>query len=333
MNAQLLRAFGMACLLLSTACGRVGLEFLPRDDGGLRDSDGVDAATLDASVGSGDGSSGIVDAGACDDPDCVTSCDHSSRNFEPGVHTDIRVPVGCTTATVRLWGGAGAAGAELHGISGGRGGAGGYAQSTLTISGAITLWIGTGGASGCNTAGSNAGEATTYAGGAGGTSTGTNGRDDAVAFGGSGDSPLSGFEGGSGHYGGGGGGGSAPSDAVNGPGSAGGGGGGAASVVWMNGTRVMVAGGGGGGGTGVLSQTQGQAGGAGGDGCSGDGRIAEGRGGGGVCSVTSVTSGTDTSTQSGSNGTPFNSGSVPSPRARGVTSNCGAGYATLTFAP
>jgi hypothetical protein len=260
----------------------------------------------------------------------VPACDTTPRTFEVGSHT-VAVPGNCKSLTVRLWGGAGASG-QNAGISGGggNGGAGGYASATSLVSGTISLYVGNGGASGCNNAGTNPGSGS-YDGGSGGSGSGANGSDGSVAGGGSGAASSSGAAGGRGYYGGGGGG-----QGNGGLGASGnGGGGGAASVLLVNGTRVAVAGGGGGGGGAqslTFIGTLAASGGAGGGGCSGNGSAPEntsgGGGGGGVCQGSTVTR--------GSGVTPANSGSIPSGRARGGDGSCGAGgngYATITFAP
>jgi hypothetical protein len=260
----------------------------------------------------------------------VPACNTTPLTFEAGQHT-IAAVGNCRSLTVQLWGGGGASG-QNAGVSadGGNGGAGGYASATSLVSGTITLFVGNGGASSCNAAGTNAGSGT-YNGGIGGSGSGADGADGQVGGGGGGANPSIGRSGGRGFYGGGGGG-----EGNGGFGSSGdGGGGGAASVLLVNGTRAAFAGGGGGGGGAegtALGFPLGVPGGAGGVGCGGNGNApapySGGGGGGGACQGSTVTR--------GSGVTPANSGSLPSGRARGGDGNCAAGgngYATVTFAP
>jgi hypothetical protein len=260
----------------------------------------------------------------------VPACNTTPITFEAGQYT-VAVPGNCKSLTVRLWGGGGASG-ENKGLNGngGDGASGGYASATSLVSGTINLYVGTGAASGCNNAGTNAGSAS-YNGGSGGSGTGANGADGVVSGGGTGASPNQGSAGGRGYYGGGGGG-----QGNGGLGEHGnGGGGGAASVLLVNGTRVAVAGGGGGGGGAdslTFLGTITASGGEGGPGCSGNGGSpasqSGGGGGGGVCQGSTVTR--------GSGVTPANSGSIPNGRARGGSGSCqagGNGYATITFTP
>ncbi|MET0384431.1 MAG: MopE-related protein, partial [Polyangiales bacterium] len=259
----------------------------------------------------------------------VPACDTSARSYEAGSHT-ITVPGNCHNVSVRLWGGGGGGGASAGLADGGNGGAGGYATASVLVAGAINLYVGGAGASGCNNAGTNAGSSS-YNGGSGGTSTGANGNDGNVSGGGTGGAPSTGARGGNGYYGGGGGG-----QGSGGLGTSGnGGGGGAASVFIVNGVRAAVAGGGGGGGGAqaiTILGTVSAAGGNAGSGCRGNGQAPNanggGGGGGGACQ--------GASTQSGSGTTPAASGDIPSGRARGGTSSCGAGgagYAIVTFSP
>jgi hypothetical protein len=292
-------------------------------------------SVADDATGAGNGMDDDCDGRIDED---VSACDTTPRQFEAGVHANIAVPSGCRRATIQLWGGAGAAGGEA-GISakalGGRGGSGGYASSTLDLTGPLTIYVGAGGFKEglleCGPGGVNLGDSETYSGGSGGGGEGDPGRDGRVAGGGDGAANFPGEDGAVGHYGGGGGG-AGTYEPVNGP-SGLGGGGGAASVVLLNGRLVMVAGGGGGGGgAAALVYNFAYAGGNGGEGCGGDGTAGEhprtgGGGGGGVCMgmFTSV----------GSNGRPANATRVPAPRARGVNAHCesgGNGYAIVTFA-
>ncbi|MET0286250.1 MAG: MopE-related protein, partial [Polyangiales bacterium] len=135
----------------------------------------------------------------------VPACNTSARTFEAGQYT-VTVPGNCHSLTVRLWGGGGASG-QNAGISGGGGdgGPGGYATATALVSGTISLSVGSGGASGCNNGGTNAGSVN-YNGGSGGTGAGANGADGVVSGGGAGANSSSGDDGGRGYYGGGGGG-------------------------------------------------------------------------------------------------------------------------------
>ncbi|HEX6242379.1 MAG TPA: hypothetical protein VFZ61_15815, partial [Polyangiales bacterium] len=200
--------------------------------------------TADDPSGSGNGIDDDCDGRIDED---VSPCDTTPRTFEAGSYVNVMVPEGCTTATVQLWGGAGGGGGRA-GISamanGGRGGSGGYARTTLSLSGPLTLYVGTGGRVECLTPGMNAGSPA-YSGGAGGIilNPGKNGEDGDISGGGQGATNLLGERGGNGYYGGGGGG-SSSADPVNGVGGWGGGGG-AASVALLNGALVMVAGGGG----------------------------------------------------------------------------------------
>ncbi|MDB4976991.1 MAG: symbB, partial [Myxococcaceae bacterium] len=158
-------------------------------------------------------------------------------------------PAGCTKATVKLWGGAGASGSNDGGswgvgITGGQGGAGGFAQTVLTVgaSSMLQLYVGQGG-QGCGAASTSF---ATYRGGAGGNGNGTDGSAGAngSVAGGNGGNPGSGGKGGNGSFGGGGGGAGAKLYTSSGAGGDGGG----ATVLLLSGTRSATAGGGAGGG-------------------------------------------------------------------------------------
>jgi hypothetical protein len=246
-------------------------------------------------------------------------------------------PPGCTTVSVKLWGGGGTSGDAQAGfwglaVVGGQGGAGGYAESsfTLSTSAMLQLYVGAG-ARACPNAG--AGAIAAHNGGAGGSSmpaqNGSAGADGSRT-GGSGGNASSGGDGGAGSFGGGGGGsGSTPGFAAYGRG----GGGGAATVLIVNSMSVIAGGGGGGGGAGADITTAGHSGGNGGAGCSAVGTTASseggGGGGGGVCQ--------GTLTQAGSGRTPYDPGAVlPSGAVRGgnSTTDCdpgGDGYATVSY--
>lgn len=270
----------------------------------------------------------------CDGKVDENSCDRTPRQFAPGMYTNLSVPSACSHVTVQLWGGGGASGGKSvswSAGSGGRAGAGGFASSALTITGALTLYVGNGGASGCGAGGTNAG-GTRYAGGSGGADDGAAGGDTMAAGGGKGGNASQGGDGGKGCYGGGGGGQGAQGQAWDPPGGLGGGGG-AATVLLMNGTLTVVAGGGGGSGGEAGGWWGVSAGGTGGDGCSGNGGVGSqgacgAAGGGGLC--------LGTTQHAGSMGVPFGSASIPNGAAVGATDNCGAGgdgYAILTFSP
>jgi hypothetical protein len=261
----------------------------------------------------------------------VPACNTTPRTFEAGAYANVTVPGNCKSVTVRLWGGGGGSGQTVGILSvrGGTGGPGGYATASAVVSGALNLYVGGGSASGCNSPGSNAGAAT-YNGGSGGSGSGANGADGVVAGGGNGGVPSSGTAGGRGYFGGGGGG--QGSGGLGASGTAGGGG--AASVFFVNGTRVAVAGGGGGGGGAQATTILGSLaspGGNGGSGCAGAGQVGSsiggGGGGGGMCQGSTV---------QGSGTTPAMSGSIPSGRGAGGGGDCsagGPGYGILTFAP
>ncbi|MEY4509555.1 MAG: hypothetical protein RLZZ450_1677 [Pseudomonadota bacterium] len=299
--------------------------------GSTRDScvAGARTSTTDDAFVPGNGLDDNCDGRVDED---VPACNTTPRTFEAGAYNNVTIPGNCKSVTVRLWGGGGGSGQPvgIAGTRGGPGGPGGYATATAVVSGALNLYVGGGGAGGCNNPGTNAG-ASTYNGGSGGGGGGANGSDGAVSGGGNGGSPSSGNPGGRGFFGGGGGG--QGSGGFGASGTAGGGG--AASVFFVNGTRVAVAGGGGGGGgaqaTTILG-TIASPGGTGGSGCGGvglvDSSIGGGGGGGGMCQGSSVQTGSGTSAAM--------SGSIPGGRAAGGSGDCvggGAGYATLTFAP
>lgn len=275
----------------------------------------------------GDGLDNDCD-GAVDED--LPPCDTTPRTYEPGAYT-LPIPGNCRRVTVRLWGGGGGGGqnAGLVG-SGATGGPGGYASASVLVQTPLQLFVGAGASNNCNTGGTNAGSSS-YGGGSGGTNTGANGADGVVSGGGTGGVPSVGYRGGDGFYGGGGGG-----QGNGGLGASGsGGGGGAATVLVVNGVVAAVAGGGGGGGGGKALSVLGTlsaSGGKGGSGCRGNGQAPNanggGGGGGGMCS--------GSTTQAGSDVTPAQSGDIPSGRARGGASNCGAGgagYAIVTFSP
>jgi hypothetical protein len=246
-------------------------------------------------------------------------------------------PPGCTTVSVKLWGAGGTAGDAQAGfwglaVVGGQGGAGGYAESTFTLSmsSLLQLYVGAG-ARACPNAG--AGGSAAHNGGAGGSSmpaqNGSAGADGSRT-GGSGANASSGGDGGAGSFGGGGGGsGSTPGFASYGRG----GGGGAATVLIVGSMSVIAGGGGGGGGAGADITTAGHSGGNGGAGCNGMGTTASseggGGGGGGVCQ--------GMQTQTGSGRTPYDPGAaLPSGAARGGNSatDCdpgGDGYASVSY--
>ena len=280
--------------------------------------------TAASGVGIDDDCDGVADE---DEP-----CDTTPRVFTPGSYAALSVPLNCTQLSVRLWGGAGAGG-QLEGVlfqPGGRGGAGGYAESTLTLASGqqLDLMVGAGAAAGCGAGGSSTSAG--FGGGSGGTGVGADGEDGLQSGGGTGATPSSGPRGGNGYRGGGGGG--AGSPVIGLAGSAGGGG--AASAFFVAGAPVLLAGGGGGGGgaASLILGVLGVAGGDGGVGCSGNGATANanggGGGGGGACLGTVIHAGT--------NVVPFDAASLPANQARGGPSSCGAGgggYAILSFAP
>jgi len=280
--------------------------------------------TVASGVGIDDDCDGVADE---DEP-----CDTTPRTFTPGSYTSITVPLNCTQVSVRLWGGAGAGG-ELEGVlfqPGGLGGAGGHAESTLTLvsSQQLDLLVGAGAAASCNAAGSSA--LPGFGGGSGGTGIGADAEDGLQSGGGTGATPGSASRGGNGYRGGGGGGAGSPVIGLSGRG----GGGGAASAFFVAGTPVVLAGGGGGGGgaASLILGLLGVAGGNGGVGCGGSGATADanggGGGGGGAC--------LGTLTRAGTNAVPFDAASLPANQARGGQSSCfagGGGYAIVTFAP
>jgi hypothetical protein len=269
----------------------------------------------------------------CDGRIDEDACDTTPRKLGPGAYANLSVPAGCYSVTVQLWGGGGASGGKSVPWSagnGGRGGAGGYASSLLTISGALTLYVGQGGASGCNAGGANSGS-NTYAGGSGASGNGDDGAGGTAAVGGAGGNTSAGGDGGRGHYGGGGGGQGAQAQAWDPPGGAGGGGG-AASVFLMDGVITLAAGGGGGSGGEAGGWWGVASGGSGGEGCGSQGGVGTqaecgAGGGGGVC--------VGMTTHAGTEGVPYSGGaSLPAGQAEGATDNCGAGgggYAVITF--
>jgi len=268
--------------------------------------------------------------GQVDEDACVPRSDVYPRGafmFSPPAH--------CTTMTVELWGGGGAAGDAQAGywkdVSGGQGGAGGYSRSVMSVSpsSVVRLYVGGGGRS-CGLPG--IGALAAHGGGAGGTGTaasGANGQDGSL-IGGAGGNSSNGGDGGRGSLGGGGGGaGDAPGFAPHG--SAGGGG--AASVLMLDAMTVIAGGGGGGGGAGSDIATAGFSGGRGGTGCGEAGQLAStqggGGGGGGVCR--------GQSSQRGIGRTPHDPGAaLPSGTAQGgdPAQDCapgGDGYAIISY--
>jgi hypothetical protein len=141
------------------------------------------------------------------------TCTASALQLSAGAHRDIPVSVGCTQVTVRLWGAGGAGGANVGSFdTGGPGAAGGYSMRTVTVSGSDSVDIFVGArATGCTSAGSNAGSST-YSGGDGGEgdlpfgNDGEDGQNGSAGGGGNGQAPSGAPQGGDGHYGGGGGG-------------------------------------------------------------------------------------------------------------------------------
>ena len=289
------------------------------------------AAPLSANDATADGVDDDCD-GVVDEDACVPRTD--TYAFRAAAYAFLP-PVGCTRATVKLWGGGGATGNDDGGawgasITGGAGGAGGYATSVLTVSSAsmIQIYVGQGGQGCVATSTGNA----TYRGGAGGASNGGAGAAgaDGSVTGGSGG--TGGGKGGNGSFGGGGGASGARLYLSSGAGGDGGGG----TVLLLNSTRTVVAGGGGGGGgAGTTVIASGVSGVAGGVGCSGagvsSGAQGGGGGGGGICQ--------GTSTQAGTGVAPFNGGGDLAPGAAvggAANSSCqrgGNGYATVTYAP
>lgn len=267
------------------------------------------------------------------DEDSVNPCDTTPKTYEAGAHTNVAVPTGCTRVTVQLWGGGGGTGrktqSQASGVAG-RGGAGGYASSTISIGGRLDLYVGEG-AAGCGDAGGSSAIAG-YHGGAGGLGDASGPRDgdpggDGVVSGGGAGGTGSISKGGHGYYGGGGGG---SGWRYLAPPNGGGGAGGAASVLLVGGTPSVVAGGGGGGGA-VNGSAVGSITGNGGQGCGGQGgSVSAGGGGGGMCR--------GDVTQQGVNEIPYGSASIPNGRAKGgpAGTECAAGgdgYAILTFSP
>lgn len=269
--------------------------------------------------------------GQVDEDACATRVD----TYRAGSFV-LSPPPGCTTVNIKLWAGAGASGDGQAGfwlnVTGGNGGAGGYAEQTFTVtaSTAMSLNVGGGGRD-CPNAGQ--GGIAAHNGGAGGTGIAQSGSGgaDGTRTGGAAGKPSSGGSGGVGSYGGGGGGaGSEPGFARHGAG----GGGGAASVVIVGSVSVIAGGGGGGGGAGANIATAGFSGGDGGSGCSSAGLAPTGEGGGGggggVCQGA-------TRVQAGTGRAPYDPSTVlPAGAARGgnASADCdpgGDGYAAVTY--
>jgi hypothetical protein len=271
----------------------------------------------------------------CDGQIDEDTCTPRTDSYRAGTHS-FSPPANCTTVRVRIWGGGGAAGDAQAGywlnVSGGNGGAGGYAEQTFNgVATAITLQVGGGGRS-CTAAG--VGAVAAHNGGAGGSAraeAGQAGAAPAAQVGGSGGNASDGGDGGRGAYGGGGGGaGTDPAFAPHGTGGSGG----AASVLTIDGVTLVAGGGGGGGGAGSNLATAGFAGGDGGAGCSGDGLASTneggGGGGGGLCQGAIM--------QAGSGRNPFDPGGglLPADVARGGSNanDCAAGsegYAIVSY--
>jgi hypothetical protein len=317
---------------IATGCGRgvcAAAGTRRCENGNVIDScmAGAPRSSIDDAAVPGNGLDDDCDGNVDED---LPACDTTPRSYEAGAYT-LTIPGNCRRVTVKLWGGAGGGG-QNAGIagSGAVGGPGGYATASVVVQTPLQLFVGTGASNNCNTGGTNAGSGS-FSGGAGGTSLGADGQDGVVSGGGSGGAPSTGHYGGNGYYGGGGGGQGSGGFGT----SATGGGGGAATVLIVNGVIGAVAGGGGGGGGGQslsVFGTLAATGGKGGSGCRGNGQAPNanggGGGGGGVCS--------GSSTQAGTNEVPAQSGDIPSGRARGGASNCGAGgagYAIVTFSP
>jgi hypothetical protein len=276
----------------------------------------------------------------CDGQIDENACAARTETFGYSATAYTLSPGACTQITVTLWGGGGASGSNDGGnwlnVTGGNGGAGGYAKSTLTVnaSSSIQLYVGQGG-QGCGASPGNNASAS-YRGGGGGvnaSSAGARGEDGSVN-GGTGANASSGGDGGRGSFGGGGGGAGSSGFSSYGKGGAGG----AASALVVDGTLTMLSGGGaGGGGAGTnLIVRNGVSGGNAGAGCSGNGATGSGAeggggGGGGVCQ--------GATTQAGSGATPYDPNSeLPSGLARGGpnSSDCGRGgdgHAIVTYAP
>lgn len=225
--------------------------------------------------------------GMVDEDACMARTD----TYRAGTFT-LSPPAGCNTVTVKLWGGAGAAGDAEAGywnsVTGGSGGAGGYVDGTFTVAtgGMLQLYVG-GGGKGCGTM-IGTGALAAHNGGRGGVARGEAGTAgaDGTRTGGAAGSSASGGRGGAGSNGGGGGG--AGTDPVFAP-HGDGGGGGAATVLVINSMTLVAGGGGGGGGAGSEITTAGHSGGSGGSGCnvagqaSADIGVGGGGGGGGAC--------------------------------------------------
>ncbi|HWO14661.1 MAG TPA: hypothetical protein VNN80_34400 [Polyangiaceae bacterium] len=291
----------------------------------------VDSCTPGVPLPTDTAASGIGVDDDCDGPaDEDEPCDVTPQIFTAGSYPALAIPLNCTSVTVQLWGGAGAGG-ELEGVlfqPGGRGGAGGYAESTLTLvtGEQLDLMVGAGASAGCNAGGVSA--LPGFGGGSGGPGVGADGEDALQSGGGSGATPSSASAGGRGYRGGGGGGAGSPLIGLAGKA----GGGGAASAFFVAGSPVVIAGGGGGGGgaASLILGLLGVAGGDGGTGCGGAGSVANqnggGGGGGGACVGGLV--------QAGANDVPHDAASLPANQARGGQSSCGRGgdgYAIVTF--
>lgn len=179
---------GWFVLPLATSCGRVGVELAPNYGDGNADgycqvhntpstcTSGMEmackpSAPLSSSDATADGVDDDCD-GQTDEDACVPRID--TYSFRSAVYA-FSPPTGCTKATVKLWGGAGATGSDDGGVwgvgvTGGAGGAGGCAQSVLTVDATsmIQLYVGQGGQGCAAGTTSNA----SYKGGAGGASNG-----------------------------------------------------------------------------------------------------------------------------------------------------------------
>jgi hypothetical protein len=308
------------------ACARTGQ--LRCEAGRLADSclPGTASTGSDDAVPPGNGIDDDCDGNLDED---VPQCGGPARLvFEVGSPARLTVPPGCGYATVRLWGGGGAAGESVGTplVAGGAGGAGGYAASTLSVSGLLEVHIG-GGGRGCEERGTNAGFPA-HDGGEGGDGAGEDGEDEVAEGGGPGGRPSEGNRGGTGHNGGGGGG-----EADGALGDSGyGGGGGASSFLSVNGVPILIAGGGGGGGgaqAAAFFDSVIEPGSAGGSGCGGAGRAGNrggGGGGGGRC--------VGTTNMGSSVPAPGLTTGLPPGRAAGGQTACAAGgdgYAIVTF--
>jgi len=211
----------------------------------------------------------------------VVGCPADSQEFL--TDSSFVVPENCNTLVIKAWGGGGGGGDGSgggNGTPGANGGAGGYAESTLSVTSGDSFNIVIGGGGQPGECGSSQGGVGKYGGGDGSNDEDVPGfPGEGSGVGGSGGTPsgTQGSAGGPGAYGGGGGG--------VGDGRDGGGGGGATVVEDSSGTDVVIAGGGGAGG-GSDNSTLG---GIGGGGCGGNGgnsvggNDAGGGGGGGAC--------------------------------------------------